>query len=141
VGTYKRIEKEFKNSCYWKWRCLTPEDTKRMFEETGCNGVMIGRGAIKNPFIFVESFELIENGHYESSNLKTKIDFIEEHIKNLEETFEEQKAIHFAKVFIGKVTKGIQGSSSLRNSLSTLKNIKDLRDKIEAFKNTILKEE
>ncbi len=120
---------------------LTKEDTKRMFEETGCDGVMIGRGAIKNPFIFVESVKLIENGHYETSTLKTKIDFIEEHIKNLEEAFEGQKSLHFAKVFIGKVTKGIQGSSSLRNSLSTLKNIKDLRNKIEAFRNTILKEE
>src|SRR5262245_27514497 len=31
---------------------LTPEDARVMFERTGCDGVMIGRGAVGNPWIF-----------------------------------------------------------------------------------------
>ncbi len=41
---------------------ITPEDTKRAFEATGCDAVMIGRGAIGNPFLFKRSKLYLQSG-------------------------------------------------------------------------------
>lgn len=41
---------------------LSPHLIKRMFDETGCDGVAIARGALGNPWIFREAMEFIDNG-------------------------------------------------------------------------------
>lgn len=41
---------------------MTPHDAKRAFDETGCDGVMIARGAIANPWIFRETKYFMETG-------------------------------------------------------------------------------
>src|SRR5690606_715496 len=41
---------------------ITPQAAKKMFDETGCAGVSIGRGAFYNPWIFLHSQRFIETG-------------------------------------------------------------------------------
>ena len=40
----------------------TAQDARRMFEETGCDGILIGRGAVGNPWVFAEIRALFEDG-------------------------------------------------------------------------------
>ena len=59
----------------------TPEDVKRMFE-TGCDGVMIGRGAIQNPWIFRQAKHFLKTGeHLPEPSLAERIDVCIEHLK------------------------------------------------------------
>lgn len=41
---------------------ITPQAAKKMFDETGCTGVSIGRGAFYNPWIFIHSRHYLETG-------------------------------------------------------------------------------
>lgn len=43
---------------------ITPEDALEMFEKTGCDGIMIGREAVKNPWIFKQIKEFMADGDY-----------------------------------------------------------------------------
>ena len=113
---------------------VLPEDAKKMVEKTKCDGIMVGRGAIKNPFIFKQIISLFDKGEYEETSTKEKFDFLISHFENLIKELSEDKALHFMKVFVGKYTKGMVESAKLRQTLSTVKNSKELLQKIIEFK-------
>ena len=52
----------------------SPEDGLRMFDETGCDGIMIGREGVKNPWIFKQTKDFLATGKYEAEiSLKERI--------------------------------------------------------------------
>ena len=60
----------------------TPEDAVAMFEQTGADGVMIGRGAIGNPFIFERAKQLVKTGKpMPLPDFRERIEAAVEHLK------------------------------------------------------------
>jgi len=60
----------------------SPTDVERMFEYTGCDGVMIGRGALGNPWIFKQTKELLLTGKTETDITPVeRVKMCIEHIK------------------------------------------------------------
>jgi len=78
----------------------TPEAAKRMFEETGCEGVSIGRGAFYNPWVFKHTRHFIETGELlPEPTFEERIIVLRRHYDLMVEVFgEDRGSIMFRKV-------------------------------------------
>ena len=117
----------------------SPEDVKRMFDH-GCDGVMIGRGAITNPWIFRQAKHYLKTGQkLPEPTLQEKIDLCIEHLRlAVRSKGNRNGVIPFRKHYAGYL-KGIANVSHLRSDLMQLidldKIIERLRQFCEADKN------
>lgn len=116
---------------------VTPEDAFRMKRETGCDGVMIGRGALSNPWIFRQILEL-ENGLPPTQpDVAAKYELIKSYFQLL---FEEETpgAIGKMKQFASWFTHAIPYGAALRKSIFESQTESEVMDRIEEFFRTAL---
>ena len=72
----------------------SPELAKQMLDETGCAGVMIGRGAIGNPWLIRNCVNYLESGSYEEAiSINERIDMMKKHLEMLIKDKNENTAV------------------------------------------------
>ena len=112
---------------------FTPEDAKRMLEETGCDGIMVGRGAKGNPWIFKRITHYLETGELlPGPTLMEVRDMILRHGKMLTEYKGEMIAMREMRSHMAWYTKGMRNSAALRceiNQVETLEGLAELLEK------------
>ncbi|WP_457568495.1 tRNA dihydrouridine synthase [Desulfurobacterium sp.] len=113
----------------WSWR-----DIERMFEETGCDGVMAGRGAISNPWIFKE---FKEKRDYKPT-FAERIDFLLQELHLMWEFMEKERACKEIKMEAVQLFKGIRGKARLNEKVMRSKNCEELLRGIEEIKSEYL---
>ena len=79
------------------------EDSEKVFENYKVDGIMIGRAAIGNPWIFSELNKIFEEEKQIDKNLKN---IIKEHVNGCCEFYGEISGIHFMRKFIMKYLNG-----------------------------------
>ena len=102
---------------------LTPEDAKEMLDETNCDYIMIGRGAMGNPFLFEQINDYLKTNSYQEYSFKDKLDSFFNYLslaKNYHIKFSNIKSQAM------RFTKGIKNGSKLRSEITFSKNIQDL---------------
>ena len=73
---------------------VTPEDVQRVFAETGCDGVMIGRGAIANPWIFQQTKHYLKTGSLlPEPTVGERVDLLKDHLRLAVEVKGEKKGV------------------------------------------------
>ena len=111
---------------------FTPEDAKRMLYETGCDGLMIARGAKGNPWIFREIRQYLETGEIPPRPSTEEIrEMILRHGRMLSEYKGENVAMREMRSHMAWYTKGMKHSASLRceiNQVETLEGLAALLD-------------
>ena len=94
---------------------------------TGCNSIMIGRGAIGNPWIFYQ----LKHGENSVDNaLKAKI--ILEHYNSMIE-FHGSHGVSMFRKHLHVYSKGYEEASAFRNKINTIVDIEQMRDEIKLF--------
>ncbi|HUT06004.1 MAG TPA: tRNA dihydrouridine synthase DusB [Nitrosopumilaceae archaeon] len=101
----------------------TPEEAKKMIDETNCDYVMIGRGAMGNPFLFEQINDYLKTGSYNQYSFKNRLDSFFEYL-----FLTKQYKIKFAniKAQAMRFTKGMKEGSKLRSKITLSKNIDEL---------------
>lgn len=113
---------------------FTPEAVRFMLENTGCDGVMIARGAIGNPFIFQQCRSLLEGSVPTADTDDTQK--IEAALKHLDLSIHyagEARAVKEMRKHLCAYTKGIEGGAALRNRLVHTSNTAEIKSILSSF--------
>jgi tRNA-dihydrouridine synthase B len=101
---------------------FTPKDVMDMLEYTKCDGVMIGRGAFGNPWIFRDSNELIKGSVVEDRIAhEEKLRQLSEHVEMLVMEKPERVALLQMRKHAGWYIKGLYGAAEMRGRFNRVK--------------------
>lgn len=109
------------------------EDAMRMMEETGCDFVMIARGAMGNPWIFREAVALWEGRTPPPVSRQEKRQVAGKHFDRLVADKGEYAAVREMRKHVGWYTKGMSGAGRLRGRVNTITDAKELRSVIASL--------
>ena len=107
---------------------FSAEAAKRMLSETGCDGIMIARGAMGNPWIFDELLAYFENRKYIPPTVKETIDEAVHHLDLMCEFKEEQFAIPEARKIMTYYIHDVRGASAARGKLNLAATKDEMKD-------------
>lgn len=97
----------------------TPQDAKRMLEETGVDGVMIGRAALGNPWMIYRTVKYLETGELiEEPGAREKIDVCLLHLDRLIALKNENIAVREMRKHAAWYLKGIRGNALVRKEVN-----------------------
>jgi nifR3 family TIM-barrel protein len=112
----------------------TPEDAKRMLDETGCDAVMIGRGVLGNPWLVKQTVDYLSTGKYDQNISDfAKLEWIIEHMKRLITLKNEKVALLEMRTHAAWYVKGMKGSKFVKQEISNIKTSRDLEDLIDKY--------
>lgn len=105
------------------------KDGVRMMEETGCDFVMVARGAMGNPWIFRELNAALRGDEIPANPTVSEIsDMMIRHLDALVELKDEYSAVREMRKFVVWYTKGIKGASRLRGKINTIETQADMKE-------------
>ena len=96
---------------------FTPEDALSLMNETGCDGVMVARGALGNPFIFSMINDLIEKGSYTLPSLEERISLAKRHASMVCADKGEYTGIRELRKHLCFYIKGVKGGARIKEQL------------------------
>ena len=115
-----------------------PEDAVRMMEETGCDGVLVGRAATKNPWIFRQIAARRSSTPMPEPTIEDRRDLILGHFRMVAEREEPMHALHKLRKFTGWYTHGLPHGRRLRQQINSLPDVEAFLAAVEEFFDSLL---
>lgn len=112
----------------------TVQDVKRAFDTTGCDAVMIGRGAIGNPFIFRRSKLYLTTGVIPPEPCaEERIAVLLEHLQLSINHKPERRAILEFRKFYGGYLRGLYNSAPVKQDIQQLLSFPEIEERLQRY--------
>jgi len=105
---------------------MNPSDALNMMRLTGCDGVMIGRAAVRKPWIFRQILQLEKGLPVQEPDLSERRSIIMKHYDLLQDSMNEYRAALCMRGLLIHYTKGLPGSGRFREGFSRIKDLESL---------------
>ncbi|WP_339174690.1 tRNA dihydrouridine synthase DusB [Solibacillus sp. FSL R5-0691] len=106
----------------------TPEDAKRILEQTNADAVMIGRAALGNPWMIYQTVKYLESGiQIPEPSIREKMDVCLLHFERLKALKGEKVAVREMRKHASWYLKGIRGNGKIRNAINLTETEQELR--------------
>jgi len=112
---------------------FTAEDVVAMLRQTGCNGVMIARGALGNPWIFRESLDLLGGRSPRFPTVSERRETALHHLELLSDLVGEEVALREIRKHLCWYARGLPGSARFRESVNRIQTRNDVTGAIAEF--------
>ncbi|WP_372638355.1 tRNA dihydrouridine synthase DusB [Cohnella sp.] len=117
---------------------FTPEDAKRLLEHTNCDGVMIGRGALGNPWMLYRTVHFLTTGELLADPAPSeKIRIAMLHMDRLAELRGERVAVREMRKHLAWYLKGLPDSAAAKNSVMELQSRAEVVAVLEEYVNRV----
>ena len=118
------------------------ESAKKMFQETGVDGIMVGRASLGNPWIFERVKYYLETGEkLREVALDEKLKIIKEHLELEIEEKGEIVAIKEFRKHLSAYSKNLPNSSSFRSKVNKIEDKNNLEKELDEYFANIKKED
>ncbi|MBR2923433.1 MAG: tRNA dihydrouridine synthase DusB [Clostridia bacterium] len=104
------------------------EDAARILQETGCESLMIGRGAMGNPWLFRDAAAAIAGEAAEPVSLQERVETALLHARWMVDYKGERLGVMEMRKHIGHYIGGLRGASTLRRELNMAKTLEELNN-------------
>jgi tRNA-dihydrouridine synthase len=101
--------------------------------ETGCDGILIGRGAMANPWIFRQVEDALQHREIFQPTLEDKRAVLLEYFDMLREDMPELPAIGRMKQLAGQFTRGLPGGALFRTSIYHSHSVTEILERISEY--------
>ena len=112
---------------------VEPSLALKMKNQTGCDGVMIGRGAVGYPWIFKQILCLEKGLPFTKPDLSERRSLIIEHYHLLSGSMGKQRAALPMRGLLLRYTKGLPNSARLRESINRIKDVESLISTMDSY--------
>ncbi|MEO6214969.1 MAG: tRNA dihydrouridine synthase DusB [Sphingomonas sp.] len=110
------------------------EDAEEALEQSGADGVMIGRGAYGRPWLLAQVMEWFASGRrIEDPTVEQQYDLITEHYDAMLAHYGNEVGVNMARKHIGWYTKGLHGSAEFRNRVNQIADPKTVQAMLAEF--------
>jgi tRNA-dihydrouridine synthase B len=116
----------------------TAPDALRMFETTGVDGVMIGRAALHNPFIFRDIHAYAAGRPLVGNEVDHRVDAMQRYLSKIDAAPQIDKwKLHKARTVIGWFSKGIPHGKDIRTGLQDITAVADVQRLLDQARQTL----
>lgn len=116
---------------------FTPEDAIKMKEQTNCDGILIARGSMGNPWIFKQVQRALNGEEVEEISMEEKIDMCIRHYELALKYDGERKAVREMRKHASWYIKGLPNCTEIRNEINRLEESAEVMKRLLEYKQEI----